>query len=72
MIFFIFSAKKKQREKKSNSFIIARLCCELKIISDDEVLEQAAQKGCGCPIPRSFQGQIGWGFLANEKALWND
>jgi len=21
-----------------------------------------AQKGCGCPLPGSFQGQAGWGF----------
>jgi len=26
-----------------------------------EVLEQAAQRGCGCPIPGSVQGQFGWG-----------
>jgi len=25
------------------------------------VLEEAAQKGCGCPIPDSVQGQVGWG-----------
>jgi len=24
--------------------------------------ELAAQRGCGCPIPRSVQGQTGWGF----------
>ena len=27
----------------------------------DEVLEQAAQRGCGCPIPGGVQGQVGWG-----------
>ena len=27
-----------------------------------EVLEQAAQRGCGCPLPGSLQGQAGWGF----------
>ena len=26
-----------------------------------EVLEQAAQRGCGCPIPGGVQGQVGWG-----------
>jgi len=26
-----------------------------------EVLEQAAQRGCGCPIPGGIQGQVGWG-----------
>ena len=25
-----------------------------------EVLEQAAQRGCGCPIPGGVQGQVGW------------
>ena len=25
------------------------------------MLEQAAQRGCGCPIPGGVQGQIGWG-----------
>jgi len=26
-----------------------------------EVLAQAAQRGCGCPIPGGVQGQLGWG-----------
>jgi len=26
-----------------------------------EVLEQAAQRGCGCPVPGGVQGQAGWG-----------
>ena len=25
-----------------------------------EVLEQVTQKGCGCPVPGSVQGQVGW------------
>jgi len=25
------------------------------------VLEQAAQRGCGCPIPGGVQGHVGWG-----------
>jgi len=25
------------------------------------VLEQAAQRGYGCPIPGGVQGQVGWG-----------
>ena len=25
-----------------------------------EALAQAAQGGCGCPIPGGFQGQVGW------------
>ena len=27
-----------------------------------ETLEEVAQRGCGCPIPGSVQGQVGWGF----------
>ena len=26
-----------------------------------EVLEQAAQRGCGCHIPGGVEGQVGWG-----------
>ena len=26
-----------------------------------EVLEQTAQRGCGCAIPGGVQGQVGWG-----------
>jgi len=25
------------------------------------VLEQGAQRDCGCPIPGGVQGQVGWG-----------
>ena len=25
-----------------------------------EVLEQAAQRGCGCSVPGGVQGQVGW------------
>jgi len=24
------------------------------------VLEQAAQRGCGCPVPEGIQGQVVW------------
>jgi len=27
-----------------------------------EALEQVAQRSCGCPLPGSVQGQVGWGF----------
>uniref|UniRef100_A0A8C0BVW1 Pyruvate dehydrogenase complex component X n=1 Tax=Buteo japonicus TaxID=224669 RepID=A0A8C0BVW1_9AVES len=27
-----------------------------------EALEEVAQRGCGCPIPGSVQGQVGWGL----------
>ena len=26
-----------------------------------KVLEQAAHRGCGCPVPGGVQGQVGWG-----------
>jgi len=26
-----------------------------------EVLERAAQSGCGCPLAGGVQGQVGWG-----------
>jgi len=25
------------------------------------LLEQAAQRGCGCPTPGGIHGQVGWG-----------
>jgi len=31
------------------------------LTEDDEVLAQAAQRGCGCPISGSVQGQVLWG-----------
>ena len=27
-----------------------------------ETLEQVAQRSCGCPLPGSVQGHVGWGF----------
>ena len=27
-----------------------------------EALEQVAERGCGCPLPGSVEGQVGWGF----------
>ena len=27
----------------------------------DETVEQVAQRGCGCLLPGSIQGQAGWG-----------
>jgi len=27
-----------------------------------ETLEWLAQRSCGCPLPGSVQGQVGWGF----------
>jgi len=27
-----------------------------------EALAQVVQRSCGCPLPGSVQGQVGWGF----------
>jgi len=27
----------------------------------DEALAQVTQRSCGCPLPGSVQGQVGWG-----------
>ena len=37
--------------------------CQGKVLYNEsgEVLEQAAQRGCGCPIPGGVEGQVGWG-----------
>ena len=31
------------------------------LLENGEVLEQAAHRGCGCPVPGGIQGQAGWG-----------
>jgi len=33
------------------------------------VLVQAAQRGCGCPIPGGVQGQVGWGPVLSGVVL---
>jgi len=40
-----------------------RLYVRIKILysKSDEALAQAAQRSCGCPIPRGAQDQVGWG-----------
>ena len=39
-----------------------RLDISRKFITESaEVLAQAAQGGCGCPIPGGVQGHVGWG-----------
>jgi len=35
---------------------------EILYYEGSEALAQAAQRSCGCPLPRSVQGQVGWGF----------
>jgi len=32
------------------------------IIFSTRVVELVAQRSCGCPLPGSVQGQVGWGF----------
>ena len=45
-----------------------------------EKLEQVAQRSCGCPLPGSYQGQVGWNFEqldvvegvpAHSRGGWN-
>lgn len=33
-----------------------------------EALEQDAQRDCGCPVPGSVQGEVGWGFEQPDLA----
>jgi len=35
----------------------------------DELLAQVAQGGCGCPVPRGVEGQVGWGPGQPELVL---
>ena len=32
------------------------------IYYDGEMLEQAAQRDCGCPIPGGVQGKVAWSY----------
>jgi len=45
-----------------------------------ETLAQVAQRSCGCPLPGSVQGQVGWssehpglveGVPAHGRGVWN-
>ena len=49
-----------QHEHIPHSGQIQQLC--LPFSEGGEALEQVAQRGCGCPLPGSVQGQVGWGF----------
>ena len=33
------------------------------------MLEQTAQRGCGCPVPGGVQGQVGWGPAQSDLIL---
>jgi len=33
------------------------------------ILEEAAQRGCGCLVPGNVQGQVGWGTGQPDLAL---
>ena len=39
------------------------------IFMSGEVLEQAAQRGCGCPTPGGVQGVVGWGTEQSDLVL---
>ncbi|KAK4810947.1 hypothetical protein QYF61_013356 [Mycteria americana] len=54
---------------RGNSFKLKEGRCRLDIRNrvffyneGGETLEQVAQRSCGCSIPGSVQGQVGWGF----------
>jgi len=32
-----------------------------RVYEGGEALAQVAQRSCGCPLPGSVQGQVGWG-----------
>jgi len=32
------------------------------VVEGGEALVQVAQRSCGCPLPGSVQGQVGWGL----------
>lgn len=46
------------REREDLGWIAGR---EVLFRESGEVLEEAAQRCCGCPIPGGDQGQAGWG-----------
>ena len=33
------------------------------------MLAQAAERGCGCPVPEAAQDQVGWGPKEHDLAL---
>lgn len=37
-----------------------RMSREVLYQESGKVLEQASQRGCGCPNPGGVQGQVGW------------
>jgi len=41
--------------QRSSLYVIASLS-----FTKSKVLEQAAQRGCGCPVRGGVQGQVGW------------
>ena len=46
--------------KTKNDYTLTRYQEEILPCEGGETLEQVAQRGCGCPLPGSIQGQAGW------------
>ena len=42
------------------SRLLSRTALQVLFYESGEVLTQAAQRGCGCPVPGGVQGQAGW------------
>lgn len=40
---------------------IKKIIIMRKTFKNFEALEQAALRGCGCPVPAGARGQVGWG-----------
>ena len=52
------------KEKKNQKVLLLQIQvgCQGEVLyyESGEVLEQAAQRGCGCPVPGGVQGQVRW------------
>ena len=60
----LFSLEKRRfQEDLTVAFQEIQVRCQEEILYSEgsAALAQAAQKGCGCPVPGGVQGQVGWG-----------